>query len=118
VLSRILGWLKAKLTNSWMNNANYLAAMAHSGWAGLILGIVVLFTIPGLPDLKLVGAFTGLLLIGWAAPKEFIYDANYEVPEQTFADNMSDFLEYVVGAAIVWAAIGIKALLIAHGAAT
>jgi hypothetical protein len=38
-------------------------------------------------------------ITGFAAVKEFVYDAKYELnPPQTFLDNLEDFVTYVLGA--------------------
>jgi len=36
-------------------------------------------------------------LLGFAALKEFWFDATYEMPKQTFEDNMLDFGGYALG---------------------
>lgn len=81
------------LKNSWMNDANVLAQIGHVlGGYGIVL----------------TGAFWGnqwvaLGLAGgtiaYAGVKEFWYDARFELPKQTAADNWLDFSMYCVGVA-------------------
>jgi hypothetical protein len=99
--------IQALLTNSWMNSVQYLAAMAHIGWAALIVLSVAMFS-----DQSYVwtGIFSGVLIV-LAACKEFLYDANYELPKQTSADNWEDFFGYVGGTALAWILLLIKALV-------
>jgi len=79
------------LTNSWMNDPNFLAGMAHSGWAALIT-TWVFFTF-GMPFY--IAAV--VLVVILAGIKEFWYDAKYELPAQTGLENFSDFCEYLLG---------------------
>lgn len=73
-----------------MNNTNYLAAMAHIGWAAFLTALVNGHANPALyPFLTTAVVLAGL--------KEFWFDARYELPKQTAWDNWSDFLEYLVG---------------------
>lgn len=95
--------LKALLTNTWMNNVDYLAAMAHVGWACLIILGTAL--IASLNVHWMVGMSIGMVL--FAGLKEYVYDANFELPKQTFADNTEDFVAYVVGVGLAWAIIGV-----------
>jgi hypothetical protein len=110
-MNTILNWLKTHLTNSWMNNNYFLAAMAHSGWSGLIIACGGILTMAGLPNLMVVGALSAGMVL-FAAVKEFWYDANYELPKQTAFDNITDFLGYCAGVAIIWLVILIKWLVI------
>jgi hypothetical protein len=111
-MNSIITWLKTHLTNSWMNSTSFLATMAHSGWSATILAIGILISMPGLPNLWVVSILSGAILLLWAAPKEFLYDANFELPKQTAADNWEDFFGYVGGVAIVWLVILVKWLVI------
>lgn len=102
--------LKSVFTNTWMNNVNYLAAMAHIGWAALIIVLAALFS-----NVSLVWCgWISLAFVACAFVKEYWYDANYELPKQTFADNTTDFLAYVAGVALGWGAIGIKLYALSH----
>ena len=47
----------------------------------------------------------GLAILTFALPKEFWFDAKYEVPPQPFLSNLADLLTYMVGAAIAIAMI-------------
>jgi hypothetical protein len=98
----LIAWAKARLTNSWMLDVQYLAAMAHSGWAALIVLSAARFL-----DLKLTAGVSGGL-VAFAAVKEFVYDANFEVPRQTSKDDWEDFLGYLAGIALAWAVIGLS----------
>lgn len=83
--------------NRWMNDVNFLAAMAHFAWAALI--VVSSFLLRrSWPETEW---WTGAL-VAFAAVKEFFYDARYELPKQTVWDNVSDFLEYCAGCGAGW----------------
>ncbi len=87
---RIRGWL----TNSWMNEVNFLAAMAHVGWACLLtLACSIWFGSRGQ-----LGASASLIV--YAAIKEWGYDAHFELPPQTWRDNLQDFCGYLGGIAL------------------
>jgi hypothetical protein len=45
-------------------------------------------------------AWMVLPVILLALVKEFWFDAKFEVPKQTFADNMTDFLGYTLGSIV------------------
>lgn len=89
----MIAWLKKYLTNSWMNETNYLAAMAHVGWAALIVLSAAIFTNSNITRLWEVSA----VLIVFAGLKEYVYDANFEIPKQTWKDNTQDFSGTSVG---------------------
>ena len=94
-------WFKIKLTNSWMNSVIYLAAMAHVGWAALLLlSVHILSARSTRADAWASGA-----LLVFAVMKEFVYDANFEIPKQSFKDNAEDFLGYLGGVVLGWAII-------------
>jgi hypothetical protein len=82
-------------TNTWMNSVDFLASMAHA-LAGclIVLGAAVFL---GFAPAWWVA---WLVLAAVTAVKEYWYDANYEIPKQTFRDNTLDFAFYQVGAAI------------------
>lgn len=98
--SRLVERLRPYLQNEWMNNANVLAQLAHVAW---MYGIVVTFGF-------LVGqhaAFeAGGALALYAVVKEWIYDAHFEVPKQTWKDNLLDmsmlWLGIALAAGVVW----------------
>jgi hypothetical protein len=79
------------LTNRWMNDPNYLAQVGH-----FLFGLALVFVL---------GVFFGehaavlTLAIGSlvSAVKEFGYDARYEIPAQTWKDNLTDFAFYLLG---------------------
>lgn len=92
------------LDNTWMNNINYLAAMAHIGWAALIIIVVGMFT---KLSYKWMGIATGAFIF-LAAIKEFWYDAQFEIPMQTLADNTHDFIGYMAGLVLAWCVVLLK----------
>lgn len=98
--------LKSAFTNTWMNDVTYLSAMAHSGWGALIVVSTALFSAAFKVRLGITG---GLVL--YALVKEFAYDANFEVPKQSFWDNLEDFVEYLAGIALAWGLLWIKSLV-------
>jgi hypothetical protein len=83
------------LQNSWMNSVDFLAAMAHALF-GCLLAVTLAFFTGGYLA-SLIGA--GALVLA-SGVKEFWYDANYELPPQTAADNWTDFAFYQVGSAV------------------
>lgn len=99
----VMAWLKARLTNSWMANQDYGWFMAHSGWAGIIMLSTSLLTSVHVSWMLWV-TLGGIVA---AAIKEYGYDANFELPKQTFSDNTQDFLGYCAGIAIAWAVTGV-----------
>ena len=82
--------IKAALTNKWMSDVTYLAAMAHVGWACLIVLTAYILH----PSAAIT---TALGVMIFAALKEYVYDANFEIPKQTARDNTQDFLGYLGG---------------------
>jgi hypothetical protein len=98
LLQNLKAWLSKYLTNEWMNEVSFLAPMAHIGWAALI---VLATAILSGSNVKACGyASAGLTL--FAALKEYVYDANFEIPKQTFRDNTEDFAGYLGGIALAW----------------
>jgi hypothetical protein len=78
--------------NTWMNNPQYLAQVGHFlGGASLIM-LTVMFSWNPL----CIWATFGVGVVA-AGVKEFWYDANYELPKQTWQDNLMDFSFYVLG---------------------
>jgi hypothetical protein len=99
----------APLTNTWMNNPQYLAQVGHFLGGGYVM---TLATLAALIWAHGAGAPLGWTLgvgIAAAAIKEFYYDLRYELPKQTIADSAMDFTFYVVGG-LVGAGIGAFAL--------
>lgn len=86
--------------NKWMNNVTYLAAMAHTGWA--CWPMLALHVLDGRRAHELIAS---VVLVLYAAAKEFFYDARYELPRQTTADNVGDFAGYCGGLALAWGVI-------------
>lgn len=108
--SAIFAWLKAHLTNSWMASGEFDAAMAHIGWACLItLATLIVAFASHSPfpraALPACGWCSGALII-FALVKEYLYDANFEEPKQSFAENTRDVLGYLGGLVLAWAVIG------------
>jgi hypothetical protein len=95
----VWAWLKSKLTNTWMNNMDYGWFMAHSGWALSIFLTTALVS----HESRAVLGWLSLGGVAAAALKEYVYDANFEIPKQTFADNTKDFLGYCAGITMGWA---------------
>jgi hypothetical protein len=88
-----------------MNSPVFLAAMAHIGWAALLVLATSVFASPG------VCADVTLALVVYAALKEFWWDPSYELPKQTTKDNVGDFLGYVAGLLLAWLVIAAKLAL-------
>ncbi len=65
-------------------NPYFIAANAHAWFAYAIVS-----TFYSMPTVCLA------LLAAWL--KEFWFDAKYEVPQQTFKDNLTDYLGYCAG---------------------
>lgn len=82
------------LHNRWMNSAAYLAQAAH--FLGAVSGVLAFAAFFGLAHvwIPLVGG------VAAAALKEFWYDATYELPKQTWKDNLLDFCFYALGMAV------------------
>lgn len=90
--------------NTWMNDANVLAQIGHALGGFSIIALATIFW--GFAPAWWI-AWT--MLIAYAGIKEYVYDANYELPKQTFADNTTDFIFYQVGAGI-----GVLVMWLAH----
>jgi hypothetical protein len=98
-------------TNTWMNDGYFLAFMAHSGWACLYLLSVDIYGSAISPaHTIIIRAVATALMIAFAAVKEFVYDARFEIPKQTSFDNWTDFGGYCAGLALAWG------LLLGHAA--
>jgi hypothetical protein len=102
--TKISAWLTAH--SNFMNEVQFLANMGHFAWAfGIVLTTAYLSN-SNYRALDIVSV-AGIAL---AAAKEFLYDANFELPKQTFKDNMTDFVGYVLGIAAAWVVIGLHVL--------
>jgi hypothetical protein len=95
------------LRNSWMNDATYLAAMAHIAWACLIVLAADVLS----RDARAWERGVTLTLVLFAALKEYVYDAHFEEPPQTWRDNTQDFVGYCCGIALAWGIIGASSWL-------
>lgn len=76
----------------WTDNPNFNAQAAHFG-VGYAVGVT------SFVRSKNVWIRMGLTIgfVGYATLKEFVYDANYEIPVQSFSNNLEDFLFYMLG---------------------
>jgi hypothetical protein len=100
--SKIKAWLTTH--SDFMSSVTFLAAMAHVGWAFIImLTPQFLFGV----DVKLA-LWVSIALTAFAACKEYIYDANIEQPKQTFIMNTQDFCGYLGGIALGWIIIAVR----------
>ena len=87
--------------NKWMNDPNVLAQIAHVlGGFAIVLTVAYCVRAHRPRALAFAVGVAAIGVIAYAAVKEFWYDPNYEDPPQTTADNVIDFVSYVVGAAI------------------
>lgn len=93
IKASIKTWLTAH--SSFMNDVQFLAFMAHAGWSGLST-LAALFLFGVWPAIIL-----GMLWVAFASVKEFYYDTNFEIPRQTFADNLEDWIGYAAGLLVV-----------------
>jgi hypothetical protein len=110
VWSKIGVWLTAH--SDFMNEVTYLAAMAHVGWACLIVLSAALFS--ALDMHWCIGVSIGMIVFG--ALKEYVYDAHFERPHQTFWMNTGDFIGYLGGIALAWTVISLTLHFRFHGA--
>jgi hypothetical protein len=77
-----------------MNNPQYLAQVGHTLFGCLFMVLAAFFG-------GMKAAWIALPIVVVAALiKEFWYDATYELPKQTFADNAMDFGFYCLGAGL------------------
>ena len=99
--------LKELLTNSWMTSTNYLAQIGH-----VLAGYSIVLTTAYFSndDILWLSGIT-VILTALVAIKEFIYDANFELPKQTNKDNWMDFGMYSVGMGLGWIGFLIKTFL-------
>ncbi len=68
-------------------NLDFVAFNAH--W-GVVFAVLAFY-----PHMWLA-----IVLAAFAAWKEFYFDAKYEVPKQTFLNNLTDFTGYALGIAL------------------
>jgi len=106
--ARIGAWLTAH--SDFMNEVPYLAAMAHIGWACLIVLSAAMISV--LDMHWCIGISISMTVFGLV--KEYVYDARFERPVQSFRDNTEDFAGYLGGIALAWAVIGISLYLRAY----
>lgn len=99
--AKIKEWLT--IHSDFMNSVNFLAAMAHVGWACLIMLSVAVLSNSNMRACEYVSG----CLIAFAAIKEFWFDATFERPKQLFKDNAQDFAGYLGGVALAWAVIAV-----------
>jgi hypothetical protein len=78
--------------NTWMNNPQYLAQVGHFLGGASLMMLTTMFSWNLLCLWATFGV--GLLVAG---VKEFWYDANYELPKQSWKDNLMDFSFYALG---------------------
>ena len=74
----------------WKDNPNFNAQAAH-----FAVGYGVAVTARWRFSRQL--RWIAWAFVGYAALKEFWYDANYEIPKQIFRDNLEDFAFYILG---------------------
>lgn len=91
---RLPSWLQG---GAWMSNTQVLASGCHFLVSSMPLVLALLFG-ASLHVFQLMSV--GIIAFGLC--KEFIYDANWETPHQTFAMNLQDFLGYCAGTAFAW----------------
>ena len=95
------------MSNTWMNNSQYLAQVGHFFGAYFVIFTVAVFSVAlgagWVPVLIVLG--TGVIT---AAIKEFLYDMTQELPKQTWGDSLMDFGFYMLGGGV---AMGMSALL-------
>ncbi len=91
------------LTNVWMNDSTVLAQFGH------VLGAyAVVITADYFTHKRWVAFSFGGAMMLYALLKEFWYDATYEIPRQTFGDNMLDFSMYFLGVLLALAVVRYK----------
>ncbi len=73
-------------------NRQFVAGAAHFFFAGYLVMLTAM-----LWPSQILSVTLGIT--GFAAIKEFLFDAEYESnPPQTFLDNLEDFITYIAGA--------------------
>jgi hypothetical protein len=82
-VSKLWNWFNTLIaTNTFSEDAAHVLAAY-----GAVLTVVLLHA----------SHYWYLGFVAMAALKEYVYDANFEVPHQTFLMNTADFLGYCVG---------------------
>jgi hypothetical protein len=79
--------------NRWMANPDFVASCAH-----VLAGYAAIMTARAFWPREI--PITAALFVSYAAWKEFWYDARYELPKQTWKDNLLDFSMYFLGVLI------------------
>jgi hypothetical protein len=103
--AKIKEWLTTH--SDFMNSVTFLAAMAHVGWACLIILSTALISSSNMHWCIGVSAF----MFVFAAIKEFWYDMMFERPKQTWLDGIGDFVGYLSGIALAWVVMSITLCL-------
>lgn len=95
------------MSDTWENNPQYLAQVGHTlgGFGALVttcmVSLAVLLRAPIAPLMFAACEHNCLIVlvvgVAAAAVKEFWYDARYELPKQSFGDNLMDFSFYCLG---------------------
>ncbi len=80
------------LTNVWMTDATVIAQINH-----VLASYAIILTVNRFTRKQWIVNLTSVLMALYALLKEFWFDATYEIPHQTFKDNMLDFSMYSVG---------------------
>jgi len=102
---KLPSWLQG---GAWMSNTQVLASGCHFLISSYPLVLAYLLFGASLHVLEYMSV--GIVLFGLV--KEFWYDANYEVPHQTFQMNLQDFLGYCAGTAFGWGVVAVKVWLL------
>lgn len=76
----------------WTDNPNFNAQAAHFG-----VGYGAAMTATKFAHLSLRLLAVSVIYIACTGLKEFVYDANFEIPPQSNIDNLIDFLYYTLG---------------------
>jgi hypothetical protein len=78
-----------------MTSFDFITQAAHASLGGNVVMLAIVFT-DG--DRNKVLAVALAFVLAYAAPKEFLYDALYELPAQTPKENWTDFAFLTLGA--------------------
>ncbi len=82
--------------NAWMTSFDFITQAAHTSLGANVVMLAIVFGHSAAAVLATALAF----VLGYAAPKEFWYDALYELPAQTSRDNWTDFAFLTLGAVL------------------
>jgi hypothetical protein len=99
--AKLPSWLQG---GAWMSDVQVLASGCHFLMS---FGPLVVAAYLG-ASLLVLKCLSGFVIL-FALVKEFLYDANFEVPHQTFQMNLEDFLGYCAGTAFAWGVVLVKA---------